>query len=105
MAIAKPTRPKPPPKTKKPPIVMRDPHWTYKLYVLLLMGRIGGAERRGARVFMHMPTVATYLSIGRARINGYVEHGVNIAIFNNLKKRHRIWSFDIVLPSKEDLYE
>jgi hypothetical protein len=77
-------------------------HWTYKLYVMLLLGRINGAERRGTRVFIHMPTATRYLSINPTRIRKYITDGVDLALFTNLKKRQRIWSFDITMPPPDE---
>lgn len=81
---------------------MEAPFWPYKLYTLLALGRIAGAERRGSRVFMHLPTTAKWLGIPSSRLRLYIEHGSQLAIFDNINKRPgRIWAFDIILPREE----
>ena len=75
--------------------------WHYRLYTLLALGRIPGAERRGERVFMHLPTAAAYLSTSTARLKDYIAEGVDSALFYDVKKRHKIWSFSIALPPVE----
>jgi hypothetical protein len=73
--------------------------WPYKLYTLLIVGRIGGAERRGSRVFMHVPSTARHLGFSSKRLQQYLLAGQDLAIFTNIKKRYKIWSFDIALPT------
>lgn len=73
--------------------------WPYKLYTLLIVGRIGGAERRDSRVFMHIPTTARSLGFSSKRLQQYILDGQDLAIFTNIKKRYKIWSFDIALPT------
>lgn len=73
--------------------------WPYKLYTLLIVGKIGGAERRGSRVFMHIPTTARHLGFSSKRLQEYLLAGQDLAIFNNIKKRYKIWSFDVALPT------
>jgi len=70
----------------------------YRLYTLLALGRVPGAERRAERVFMHLPTAATHLATSTARLKSYIQEGIDAAIFYDLKKRHKIWSFSITLP-------
>jgi hypothetical protein len=73
--------------------------WPYKLYTLLIVGKIGGAERRGSRVFMHIPTTARHLGFSSKRLQQYLLDGQDLALFTNIKKRYKIWSFDIALPT------
>jgi hypothetical protein len=47
---------------------------------------------------MHMPTTARFLGIPSKRLRAYLECGIDLAIFSNLKKRHAIWSFDVTMP-------
>lgn len=77
---------------------MQVSYWHYRLYTLLALGRVPGAERRAERVFMHLPTASAHLSTTTARLKDYIQEGVDAAIFYDLKKRHKIWSFSIVLP-------
>lgn len=50
---------------------------------------------------MHLPTAAAHLSTTTARLKGYIAEGVDAAIFYDLKKRHKIWSFSIALPKAD----
>jgi hypothetical protein len=51
---------------------------------------------------MHLPTTAAYLSTTTARLKDYIAEGVDCALFYDVKKRHKIWSFSIALPSDSE---
>jgi len=77
-------------------------NWTYKLYVLLLLGRVNGADKRGTRVFLHLPTVGKSLGVTTKKLKMYIIEGNDMALYSNIKKRHRIWSLDIMLPPRDE---
>ena len=84
---------------------MRPSHAHNRLFGLLLLGSVGGCDRRGTRVFMHLPTAAQYLGTSTRRLREYIAEGEGGGLFYDVKKRHKIWSLSLALPSDISIKE